>query len=151
MNREQLWNMIGLADDKYVDEEIPAAGTKGVKTGKHRFAALLTAAALVILLAASAVAAHHFSVPKQLQENMYIEKSDITDIVDLSDPGKGGIQIENKSQETAGYTVTFEAIVSGSRLYSAEGKTIFTRCSRCGVPMAERSIRISCRIWIWIS
>ena len=36
---------------------------------------------------------------------------------DLSDPGKGGIQIENKSQETAGYTVTFEAIVSGSRLH----------------------------------
>lgn len=77
MDKYQLFDLIGRADDAYITETPVGKNTK-TSLGRKKLIAVLAAAALLITLGVSAGAAYYFSMPKDLETNLHVENVDIT-------------------------------------------------------------------------
>ena len=109
MDKYQLFDLIGKADDAYISEE-PGIKNINVAGRRKKMFAVLAAAVLLIALGVTAGAKYYFSMPKDLENNLYVENMDITSF------DNDGVIPQNKTVSTCGYRVTFRAIVRGDRL-----------------------------------
>ncbi|MCH5198771.1 MAG: hypothetical protein J1E34_07685 [Oscillospiraceae bacterium] len=124
MKGERLFEILGAVDDSFIASAHSLSGKDNIKTMKKNktIKIVLIAALLAVALSVTAGAAYRFFLPKGLEEEMSFTSENMLKIIDEGKADENSIKIENKSIDTAGFTVTFEAIVQGKVL-----KTDFTR------------------------
>ena len=118
MNGEQLFSLLGGLDDRLILAAHAPEYQKGRKRMKSKkiIKIVAVAAALILLFSVGAGAAYRFFLPNWIGEELGIPSDNLIRIVETENAPEGTLSINNKSVETAGYTVTFEAIAEGSRM-----------------------------------
>ena len=116
MNEQMLFEALNGADDAALDRAFAADGKGSGRRTKKMPKVALVAAALIALFSLSAAAAYRFFIPKGLEEELQLASPRITTVIDTGRADENSVRIENKTAESAGYGVTFEAIVRGDSL-----------------------------------
>lgn len=118
MNAEQLFSLLGGLDDRLIlaaHEPEEQKRSNRMKT-KKTIKILVVAAVLALLFSIGAGAAYRFFLPNWISEELGVPSENLIRIVDTENAPAGTVTLRNKSVDTAGYTVTFEAIATGSRM-----------------------------------
>lgn len=123
MKGEKLFEILGAVDDGYIASAHKLTGKDNIEIMKKNktIKIALIAAVLAVAFSITAGAAYRFFLPKGLEDEMSFTSDNMLRIIDKGEADESSIKIENKSIDTAGFTVTFEAIVQGKVL-----KTEFT-------------------------
>lgn len=118
MKGENLFEILGAVDDDYITSVHSLTGKDNTNMmHKNKFIKIaLIAAVLAAMLSITAGAALNFFLPKGLEDEMSFTSENMLRIIDKGEADENSIKIENKSIDTAGFTVTFEAIVHGKVL-----------------------------------
>lgn len=91
---------------------IVVSAAKKQTTGK-RLKAILIAAAIFVILTIGAGAAYQFMMPDGLNEELALNDMHIKTVVDTEKADENSVRTMQKTINSNGYTVTFEAIVDG--------------------------------------
>lgn len=117
MKNNALFELLGAVDDDLI-LAAHFAERKEMKQMKHKktWKIVLIAAALLLALSVSAGAAYTFFLPQRLKEDINIDSVNLTRVIDTSSDEAGAVTVPHKTVQSAGFTVTFEAIAKGSVL-----------------------------------
>lgn len=91
---------------------IPVVSAKKQGMGK-KIKMLIVAAAVFVFFAVGAGAAYQFLMPDRLNEELGLNDMHIKTVVDTKKADENSVKTMQKTVNTNGYTVTFEAIVDG--------------------------------------
>ncbi len=116
MNNRKLFEILGEADDALVTRAAEAGGSVRVRRPRVYRRAVLIAAVLAVVFSVSAAAAYRFLLPKGLEEALELSSPYITTVIDEGRADGAQVKIRNKTANSAGFTVTFEALVKGESM-----------------------------------